>query len=100
MPRYFGIHHDEYIAQWKKSGTSSKLNKTNYLWGVAKSGHCFSMLIYNKLVPLLHENNFAFFSAIEKLDDQKEVICSQFGEIYGAGKILCKTLNISPFLLQ
>lgn len=34
------------------------------------------------------------------MDDQFEIVCSEYGEIYGAGKLFCKSINISPKILQ
>jgi hypothetical protein len=70
MPRHFAERHDSYIERWKSTGHDIKLNKTNYLWGSTKSGTCFSLLIFVKVIPLPHEQDYAFFSSMEKLDDQ------------------------------
>jgi hypothetical protein len=100
MPKYFADHHDEYVAEWKESGHHIKLNRTSYLWGSTSDGHCFSMLMFVKLVPLPHKQDYAFFSSFEKLDDQAEVVCSQWGEVIGTGKLLPKILRVSPRFLQ
>ena len=64
MPRYFADNHDKYIENWKSTGYSTKLNNTSYLWGNTKSGNCFSMLMYVKMIALHHEQEYAFFSII------------------------------------
>ena len=55
MPRHFAEKHDGYIERWKTTGHHVKLNKTSYLWGNCKSGSCFSMLMFVKVIPLPHE---------------------------------------------
>jgi hypothetical protein len=52
MPKYFAENHDNYIQNWKDSGFTNKINKTSYLWGTTKSGYCFSLSIYIKIIPL------------------------------------------------
>lgn len=76
------------------------MNKTTYLWGSYKNGTCFSMLMFVKVVPLLMDQDYAFFSAMEKLDDEAELICGSFGEVYGAGKLFAKAVNLTPKLIQ
>lgn len=58
------------------------------------------MLMYVKVIPLLQDQEYAFFSSIEKLDDQSELICNSFGEVYGAGKLFSKVININPRFIQ
>jgi hypothetical protein len=100
MPRHFGERHDGYVERWKVTGHHIKLNRSTYLWGSTKSGTCFSMLMFVKVIPLLHEQDYGFFSCLEKLDDQAELVCSSYGEVYGAGKLFCKLLGVSPRVLQ
>ena len=52
MPRYFADNHDKYIENWKETGYYTKLNSSTYLWGNTKSGHCFSMIMYVKMIHL------------------------------------------------
>jgi len=37
------------------------------------------MLLFAKVIPLLHEQDFAFSCCIEKVDDQNEIICNTYG---------------------
>ncbi len=58
------------------------------------------MLMYVKAIPLLQEQEYGFFSCIEKIDDQAELICNKYGEVYGAGKLFAKATNLSPRFIQ
>jgi hypothetical protein len=57
MPKYFAERHDYYIEKWKATGHHIKLNNTTYLWGNTKSGACFSMLMFVKVIPFLAWRN-------------------------------------------
>ena len=52
------------------------------------------------MVILPHEQDYAFFASIEKVEDQHLLICSSFGEILGAATTFSKVLAIDPQLLQ
>jgi len=54
MPKYFADRHDSYVQRWKQTGHHVKLNRTSYLWGSARDGHCFGLLMFVKVVPLPH----------------------------------------------
>lgn len=58
------------------------------------------MLMFAKIILLPHEQDYAFFACLEKIDDQFEVICSPMGEVYGAGKLFNNALGIKPHFLQ
>jgi len=69
MPKHFAEKHDLYIQKWKETGHHIKLNKTSYTWANNKDGSVFSMLLFVKVITLLAEQDYAFFSCMEKLDD-------------------------------
>jgi PAS domain S-box-containing protein len=68
MPRYFADRHDSYIKKWKETGHHIKLNNTSYLWGSSKDGHCFSLLMFAKVILLHGDQDYAFFACLEKMD--------------------------------
>jgi hypothetical protein len=58
------------------------------------------MLIFVKVVPLPHEQDYAFFASMEKIDGESEVVCSNWGEVLGAGKLFTRVLGLNGSLLQ
>jgi hypothetical protein len=58
------------------------------------------MLFYVKVIPLLHEQDFAFSCCIEKVNDQNEIVCSTYGEIYGSGKLFASAIGVDAKFLQ
>lgn len=100
MPKYFAEKHDGYIQKWKETGHHITLNTTSYLWGSARDGHCFSILSFGKVILLHSQQDYAFFTCLEKIDNEHTLICTQRGNIIGCGKLFADSLAINPRVIQ
>ena len=50
MPGFMGAEHDAALRGWRSSGTWRTMGKLKEVYCVHKDGHCFSALLYLKLI--------------------------------------------------
>lgn len=97
MPHAIGIHHDELMEAFFKTGKSKIMNQERSLFGIHQNGYCFPVKLLVKPMPQLENGMINYVGmATSRQTDRECILTDMQGNISCITENLAKTMKISP----